>query len=238
MKTKDFSGFEKKIGYKFKDTGALKMALTHSSCNKEKNTKHQDNERLEFLGDAFLDAIIGEELFRRLPQGSEGKLTKTRALVVCEKSLADVALRYDLGDYMYMGHGEETAGGRHKNSILADAMEAVIGAIYLDGGYEETKNFVLRSFEEILKDAEGGRLFSDFKSEVQELMQKIDKHAALYYETEKEEGPAHDKTFFVHLSCDGKTLGRGKGKSKKEAEQNAAKSAINELKRRENIDVL
>lgn len=214
------------------------MALTHSSCNKEKNTKHQDNERLEFLGDAFLDAIIGEELFRRLPQGSEGKLTKTRALVVCEKSLADVALRYDLGDYMYMGHGEETAGGRHKNSILADAMEAVIGAIYLDGGYKETKNFVLRSFEEILKDAEGGRLFSDFKSEVQELMQKIDKHAALYYETEKEEGPAHDKTFFVHLSCDGKILGRGKGKSKKEAEQNAAKSALNELKRRENIDVL
>ena len=157
---------------------------------------------------------------------------------MCEKSLADVALRYDLGDYMYMGHGEETAGGRHKNSILADAMEAVIGAIYLDGGYEETKNFVLRSFEEILKDAEGGRLFSDFKSEVQELMQKIDKHAALYYETEKEEGPAHDKTFFVHLSCDGKILGRGKGKSKKEAEQNAAKSALNELKRRENIDVL
>ena len=168
-------------------------------------------------------------MFRRLPQGSEGKLTKTRALVVCEKSLADVALRYDLGDYMYMGHGEETAGGRHKNSILADAMEAVIGAIYLDGGYEETKNFVLRSFEEILKDAEGGRLFSDFKSEVQELMQKIDKHAALYYETEKEEGPAHDKTFFVHLSCDGKILGRGKGKSKKEAEDVYKRQVIAEL---------
>lgn len=238
MKTKDFSEFERKIGYRFKDVRILEMALTHSSYNKEKNTKHQDNERLEFLGDAFLDAIIGEELFRRLPQGSEGKLTKTRALVVCEKSLADVAASYDLGKYMYMGHGEETAGGRHKHSILADAMEAVIGAIYLDGGYEETKRFVLDSFDEILKDAEDGRLFSDFKSEVQELMQKIDKNAVLSYETDREEGPAHDKTFFVHLSYDGEILGRGQGKSKKEAEQNAARSAVNKLKRREFQDVL
>ena len=137
-----------------------------------------------------------------------------------------------------MGHGEETAGGRRKSSILADAMEAVIGAMYLDGGYENTKSFVLKSFDKILKDAECGRLFSDFKSEIQELMQKIDKHASIYYETDKEEGPAHDKTFFVHLSCDGNILGRGQGKSKKEAEQSAAKAAIAALKRRETVNVL
>lgn len=238
MNTIDFSEFEEKIDYKFKNRKVIERALTHSSYNKEKNTKHQDNERLEFLGDAFLDAIIGEELFRRFPSGSEGKLTKTRALVVCEKSLADVANSYDLGKYMYMGHGEETAGGRRKSSILADAMEAVIGAMYLDGGYENTKSFVLKSFDKILKDAECGRLFSDFKSEIQELMQKIDKHASIYYETDKEEGPAHDKTFFVHLSCDGNILGRGQGKSKKEAEQSAAKAAIAALKRRETVNVL
>jgi len=238
VNTIDFSEFEEKINYKFKNRYFIERALTHSSYNKEKKTKHQDNERLEFLGDAFLDAIIGEELFRRLPEGSEGKLTKTRALVVCEKSLADVANSYNLGNYMYMGHGEEATGGRHKNSILADGMEAVIGAIYLDSGYEETKHFVLRSFEKILKDAEDGRLFSDFKSEIQEFMQKIDKNAVVYYETDKEEGPAHDKTFFVHVSCYGKILGRGQGKSKKEAEQKAAKAAIASLKRRETIDVL
>ena len=227
MNTIDFSEFEEKIGYSFKDKEIIKRALTHSSYNKEKNTKHQDNERLEFLGDAFLDAIIGEELFRRIPDGLEGKLTKTRALVVCEKSLAG-----------YMGHGEESAGGRHKNSILADGMESLIGAMYLDGGYKKVKDFVLKSFEKILTDAERGKLFSDYKSELQELMQKRDKRAAIYYETEKEEGPAHDKTFFVHLSCDGQILGRGQGKSKKEAEQNAAKAAVAALKRRETTDVL
>lgn len=238
MSTIDFNGFEEKIGYAFKNKELLKRALTHSSCNKEKNTKHQDNERLEFLGDAFLDAIIGEELFKRLPDGLEGRLTKTRALVVCERSLADVAGGYCLGDYLYMGHGEETAGGRKKSSILADGMEAVIGAMYLDGGYDEVKSFVLRSFEKLLDDAEEGKLFSDFKSELQELMQKKDSRAELCYETEREEGPDHDKTFYVRLYCGGEVLGKGQGKSKKEAEQNAAKAAVEALNRRETTDVL
>ena len=109
---------EEKLGYHFRDDSLLEMALTHSSYNKEKNTRHQDNERLEFLGDALLDAIVGEELYRRLPQGTEGRLTKTRALVVCERSLAAVAAACDLGDYLYLGHGEELAGGRQKPSIL------------------------------------------------------------------------------------------------------------------------
>ncbi|MCI8348204.1 MAG: ribonuclease III [Firmicutes bacterium] len=237
MSTINFNDFEEQIGYKFKNKMYLERALTHSSYNKEKNTKHQDNERLEFLGDSFLDAIISEELFQEIPQGSEGKLTKTRALVVCEKSLARVANKYGLGRYMYMGHGEETTGGRCKSSIIADAVEAVIGALYLDGGYEITKRFVLKSFEDILQEAETGKLFSDFKSEVQEIMQKRDKNAIISYETDREEGPAHDKTFFVHISCNGNILGRGEGKSKKEAEQNAAKAAIAALERRETSDV-
>ena len=236
--TAGLSELEEKLCYHFRDDSLLEMALTHSSYNKEKNTRHQDNERLEFLGDALLDAIVGEELFRRLPQGTEGRLTKTRALVVCERSLAAVAAACDLGDYLYLGHGEELAGGRQKPSILADALEAVIGAMFLDAGYDAARAFVLRSFAQLLKKAEAGQLFSDYKSEVQELMQKLDKHAELIYSIEREEGPAHDKTFYVSLSCRQELLGRGSGKSKKEAEQNAARAAIETLKRRKEIDVL
>ena len=138
------NNFEQLIGYKFNNPNLLERALTHSSYNKEKNTKHQDNERLEFLGDAFFDAIVSAELFKMMKGVTEGKLTKTRALVVCENSLAKSARKLGLGQYIYIGHGEEVGGGRDKDSILADAMEAVIGAIYLDGGFEPTEKFVLR----------------------------------------------------------------------------------------------
>lgn len=229
MNTINFSELENKIGYTFKEKFFLERALTHSSYNKEKKTKHQDNERLEFLGDAFLDAIISAEIFGKLKGGTEGRLTKTRALIVCESSLVRVANNYDLGKYMYMGHGEETAGGRHKDSILADAMEAIIGALYLDAGYEATKEFVVNSFKEIIKEAVDGKLFSDYKSEVQEVLQKKDKHSVISYEIEREEGPAHNKTFFVNLICNGKIMGNGTGKSKKEAEQKAAKATLEKL---------
>lgn len=229
MNTINFSEFENKIGYKFKEQFYLERALTHSSYNKEKKTKHQDNERLEFLGDAFLDAIISAELFSELKGVTEGRLTKTRALIVCESSLVRVAGKYNLGDYIYLGHGEESAGGRHKDSILADAMEAVIGALYLDAGYEATRDFVVKSFKEIIKEAVEGKLFSDYKSEVQEVLQKKDKHTSISYEIEREEGPAHDKTFFVNLICNGNIMGSGKGKSKKEAEQKAAKATLEKL---------
>ena len=162
---------EKTIGYRCKNHEFLERALSHSSFIREKNTKHKDNERLEFLGDAFLDAIISVELFHRMPNESEGKLTKTRALIVCEKALADAARTIELGSYMNMGHGEETAGGRTKDSILADATEAVIGAIYLDGGYEEARNFVLRLFEDTITEAVEGKIFLDYKSEMQEVLQ-------------------------------------------------------------------
>jgi ribonuclease-3 len=228
--------FEQLIGYKFNNEIYLERALTHSSYNKEKNTKHQDNERLEFLGDAYFDAIVSAELFKMMKGVTEGKLTKTRALVVCESSLAKAARKLGLGKYIYIGHGEKVAGGRDKDSILADAMEAVIGAIFIDGGYEPTEKFVLKSFAETIKDAAEGKLFSDYKSEVQEFIQKNGRNLAITYNTVKEEGPAHDKTFFVNLTYDGKILGEGSGKSKKEAEQQAAKTALARLKRRE-IDV-
>ena len=224
---------EKTIGYRFKNHEFLERALTHSSFNREKNTKHKDNERLEFLGDAFLDAIISVELFHRMPNESEGKLTKTRALIVCEKALADAARTIELVSYMNMGHGEETAGGRTKDSILADATEAVIGAIYLDGGYEEARNFVLRLFEDTITEAVEGKIFLDYKSEMQEVLQSGGMPVNIIYVIDREEGPAHDKTFFVHMECNGKRFGSGSGKSKKEAEQNAARETLATLKRGE-----
>ncbi len=229
MKIKEF---EQKIGYQFQNRNYLETALTHSSFNREKNTKHQDNERLEFLGDAFFDAVISVELYERLKHVTEGKLTKTRALIVCESALAQVARGYELGSYLNLGHGEDTGGGRHKDSILADSMEAVIGAIYLDGGYQAMQSFVKKSFSRMIDQAIDGKLFSDYKSEVQEILQGKGKPVTIAYETDREEGPAHDKTFFVHLSCNGEIMGKGIGKSKKEAEQNAAKQTLEMLERR------
>lgn len=225
MNIKDF---EQRIGYTFKDPTYLERALTHSSYNKEMNTKHKDNERLEFLGDAFFDAIIGAALFCRMEQVTEGRLTKTRAQIVCERSLAEVGRRFGLGQYMYMGRGEESAGGREKDSILADAMEAIIGAVFLDSGYEAAEKFVIHAFDDTINKAVEGKLFSDYKSEVQERLQSQNGTVEILYVIDREEGPAHDKTFYIHLECNGRNLGSGVGKSKKEAEQNAARCAIEE----------
>ena len=227
MKTAEL---ENMIGYEFKDKTLLDRALTHSSYNREKNTKHVDNERLEFLGDAFLDAIVSVELFRRRPSWTEGKLTKTRAIVVCEKSLAEIARGIDLGAYLNMGYGEEQAGGRFKDSIIADSIEAIIGALYIDGGYDEANRFVLKFFHETIENAIEGKLFKDYKSEVQEILQKNGK-VEIAYVIDKEEGPDHDKTFYVHLECEGISYESGVGKSKKEAEQLAAKKSIELLKK-------
>ena len=221
------------IGYSFIHPEILERALTHSSYNREKNTKHMDNERLEFIGDGFLDAIVGFELFNRMKGVTEGRLTKTRALIVCEKALADVAREIGLGRFMYMGHGEEAGGGRGKDSILADCMEAVIGGIFLDGGYEAASRFVVRFLKETIDKAIDGKIFLDYKSEVQEILQSKGKTVNIVYITDREEGPAHNKTFFVHMECDGKVYGSGSGKSKKEAEQNAAKESVATLRRGE-----
>ena len=218
--------FEKVIGYQFRTPEYLDRALTHSSYNKDKKTHHVDNERLEFLGDAFFDAIVSVELFRRMGQVTEGRLTKTRAQIVCERSLAETARRLNVGKYINMGHGEDSAGGREKDSILADAMEAIIGAIFLDGGYDEAQKFVVAAFDDTIEKAVEGKLFSDYKSEIQEVLQAKGRIVNITYKIDREEGPAHNKTFYVHLECNGQTLGYGSGKSKKEAEQQAAKAAL------------
>ncbi len=219
--------FEKVIDYTFKNKALLDKALTHSSFCREHAVETRDNnERLEFLGDAFFDAIISVELYKRLEKVDEGKLTKTRALIVCEKSLATVAQKLRIGEYLNMGKGEEHSGGRHRESIMADAVEAVIGAIYLDGGYDEAARFVSREFESTVVDALAGKLFTDYKTQVQEALQKRGQKTSISYHLDREEGPDHDKTFYVHLVCNGKTLGNGSGKSKKEAEQNAARATL------------
>lgn len=223
---------EAKIGYQFRNKALLKESLTHGSYIKEGKGVETQNERLEFLGDAFLDAIVGAQLYLLMPKAPEGILSKTRAEVVCEHSLADVARTIDLGEYILLGHGEEMAGGRGKPSILADALEAVIGAVYLDGGYETAKRLVLNLFEGNIDLAISGKLVSDYKSKVQEILQAGGNPIQIVYKTDREEGPDHDKTFFVHMECDGKVLGSGDGKTKKEAEQKAAKESIEILERR------
>ena len=223
----DLHQFEGKIHYVFDELKLLDQALSHSSYTREsKNEGSKDNERLEFLGDAFFDAIIGEALYKMFPDAEEGNLSKMRASIVCEESLAGVAKRLDLADFLLLGYGEEKNGGRHRNSILADATEAIVGAIYLDGGYERAKDFVLYAFDKELKDASEGKfIIRDYKSALQEKLQAVG-ISDIKYILEKEDGPDHDKTFTVRLDVKGIAAGYGKGKSKKTAEQEAAKDAI------------
>lgn len=219
---------EKKIEYTFSDSSLLDTALTHSSYCTEQSFAIEHNERLEYLGDAFLDAIISEELFRIFPSKEEGFLSRTRATLVCEKSLAIQARRLGIGEYIKLGRGEEKSGGRNRDSLLADAMEAIIGAVFLDGGYECTKTLVLRLFDAAIADAREGRfIITDYKTALQEKLQAEGiRISDIIYADTGEEGPDHDKTFTVSLIVSGKTLAEGKGKSKKQAQQNAAESVL------------
>lgn len=219
--------FEQIIGYEFGDLSLLDQALSHSSYTRERRDEElRDNERLEFLGDAFFDAIIGEALYEMFPDAEEGRLSKMRASIVCEGSLAQAARRIELAQFLLLGYGEEKNGGRHRESILADATEAVVGAIYLDGGYENAKEFVIDTFAKELQDAKEGKFLNkDFKSALQEKLQAVGIHEIRYI-LEKEEGPDHDKTFTVKLEVKGQAAGHGTGKSKKSAEQAAAKQAL------------
>ena len=218
--------FEKTIGYTFNDPKILETALTHSSYTKEFGRSDvEDNERLEYLGDAFFDAIIGEALFRKMPDQQEGTLTKKRALIVCEGSLADVGRRIGVGARLRIGKGEEKTGGREKTSIIAGATEAGIGAVFLDGGYEEARSVVLGLFDDHIKSAAESVETGDYKSRLQELCQ-IHGPANIEYSLDREEGPSHDKTFYMTVFIDGQAAGTGSGKSKKEAGQNAAKDAL------------
>ena len=218
--------FQKIIQYDFRNVNLLKNALTHSSyINEGKSPQIGNNERLEFLGDAILDAVISDYLYSRLENVEEGELTKMRAVIVCERSLAVCGTRLSIGSYLRLGKGEENSGGRSRHSIVADATEAVIGAIYLDGGWETVRDFVIRIFSELIEDAVSGKLHMDYKTEIQERLQSRGE-ADISYVIEREEGPDHDKTFYANLVFQGSVIGSGSGRSKKEAEQQAAKQAL------------
>lgn len=225
---KDNTKLQQDLGYCFRQPELLETALTHSSYSKEHGMGIRSNERLEFLGDAFFDAIIGEELFRMFPDKEEGWLSRIRATIVCEKSLAQQAQKLDLGSFLLLGHGEEKSGGRRRKSILADATEAVIGAVYLDGGYDAARKVVLELFRSVIDDTKQGKfVVYDYKTHLQEVLQA---HGItdIRYRLMAEQGPDHDKTFSVGLYIDGNLSAEGKGKSKKQAEQTAAMKALKE----------
>ena len=218
---------EKRIGYTFKDFSLLKKAMMHSSYTNEKHLeKYECNERLEFLGDAVLELISSEFLFLDEPKVSEGQLTKTRASMVCEPALAFCARDIELGSYLLLGKGEEATGGRLRDSVTSDAMEALIGAIYLDGGFTNAKEFIHRF---ILTDLENKKLFFDSKTILQEIVQAKMK-GTITYKLVKEEGPDHNKSFYIEAEIGGKVYGTGKGRTKKAAEQEAAYKAILKIK--------
>ena len=215
------------IGYRFAQEGLLRQALTHSSFANEKHMKkHSDNERLEFLGDAVLEVVSSEFLFKNYPNLPEGDLTKFRASLVCEPTLAFCTKEIDLGKYLYLGKGENLTGGRNRKSILSDALEAVIGAIYLDGGFDEARKFIHKF---ILTDIEHKKLFHDSKTILQEVVQG-NYEESLSYVLLSEDGPDHDKSFTVEAKIGDRVIGHGTGHTKKAAEQEAAYQALLELK--------
>lgn len=220
--------FEEKIGYGFKNPQLLKEALTHSSYANENSVASY--ERLEFLGDAVLDLVISRALFDKKPRLSEGELTKMRAAIVCEQSLSDCAKRLEIGKYIYFNKGEELSGGRERISILADVTEAVIAAIYLDGGFAPAEEFVIKNLGATIEAAIAGKAFKDYKTELQELIQAQDNSEKIVYREVSESGPAHRRVFEYEVLCGDKVLGKGTGATKKEAEQNAAKVALSVLK--------
>ena len=223
----NISNFENRIGYRFRNKELLNTALTHSSyASEHKLNYEQNNERLEFIGDAYLDAVIGHRLFDMMKASHEGVLSRNRADVVREDSLADIARQIQLGDYLMLGKGEETNGGRNKDSILSDAMEALLGAVILDSSFDECERIILRLFEDKIEQAVSGKLNRDYKSKLQEALQEKYRSVKIKYILTSESGPDHDKTFNVHVEVDGKVLGSGTGKSKAKAEQAAAKEVL------------
>lgn len=216
--------FEKKIGYTFENPLLLETAFTHSSYVNEGKHERENNERLEFLGDSVLSVLVAEHLYRSFPKKTEGELTKLRASLVCDHSLAEFAKRISLGDQLVMGKGEANSGGRTRLSNLEDAFEALVGAIYLDGGLEQARRFVLSFLPKKIDLAQSERL-QDYKTQLQEIIQQ-NPEEKLRYVLVGESGPDHDKRFSVEVCLNSNVIGRGSGKSKKQAEQSAAKQAL------------
>jgi len=216
--------FESVIEQPFSNQTLLETALTHSSyANQHKNMDY--NEKLEFLGDAVLQLAITEYIYRQFPSKTEGELTKLRALIVCEASLHQVAVDWNLGRYIRMSKGEELTGGRNRAALLADGVEAVIAAVYLDQGMETAKNFVVSNFMEIIDMANKNEIVLDYKTSLQEILQE-NGEIEIKYELIKYEGPPHRRKFYSKVVIDNITMGKGEGYSKKESEQLAAKDAL------------
>lgn len=229
MNSKNLKDFQEKIQYLFKDKGLLETALTHSSfANEHHLEKHQNNERLEFLGDAVLELVSSDVLFRRYPEKLEGELSKTRASLVCEPALAYCARKMNLGEYLRLGKGEDMTGGRDRDSILSDALEAVIGSIFLDGDILPARKFIM---DFVLNDIENTRLFYDCKTILQENVQSWSKDV-LKYELVDVSGPEHNRTFVMQIQLGDRILGQGSGRTKQAAGQNAAYQSLLELKAR------
>jgi len=224
-----FIELEKLMAYKFENMDLLTRAMTHSSyANENKKEKLKNNERLEFLGDSVLSIIISEYLFSHYLTLEEGQLTKIRAKIVCEASLAEASRTLKLGEFMLFGRGEALTGGRERTSILSDAFEALIAAIFLDGGMDPARRFVLDQLKPIIMDAVQGRLFVDYKTKLQEVIQ-IQKGNRIKYSLVREEGPDHSKIFFTEVKLNEGVIGVGSGNSKKESEQEAAKEGLKRL---------
>lgn len=218
---------EKSIGYSFKNKDLLKNALTHTSYAFEKHI--QSNEKLEFLGDSILEFISSKYLYNTYPNLKEGEMTKVRATIVCEDSLYEVAKLHNFSDFLYLGKSETSCHDDARPAIMADAVEAVIAAIYFDGGLEEAEKFIIKNLKEAAEVASKNVGKKDYKTVLQEELQK-NGEVKIEYNIIKEEGPDHDKRFTAEVKCDGKFLAIGEGKTKKAAEMEAAKKVLEQLK--------
>lgn len=223
--------FENQIEYSFKNKDLLVHALSHKSYTNERGlAKDASNERLEFLGDAILEFVVSEYLYNAMPDESEGTMTRLRAAVVCEQSLADVANSMNYGDYMLLGKGEESTGGRGRASLVSDMFEAVVAAMYLDSDIETVKAWILKRFKRSIGQASEGKAIKDYKTMLQEAVQKGDK-GRVSYRVLDENGPDHAKMFLIEVLVDDIALASGKGTSKKDAEQNAACIALENMRK-------
>ena len=222
------NALEERLEYQFHDLTLLDTALTHTSYVKGDGRASAHNERLEFLGDAVLELCTSEYLFTRFPDSDEGAMTRLRAQAVCESALYEVAKDYGFGRLLLLGRGEDHSGGREKPSILSDAVEAVIGALYIDGGMEVAKRFIMRFVHKSVEDAMAGRLIKDHKTMLQEYVQKHHM-GQIAYELIGSSGPDHNKTFSMRVLVAGETAGTGEGRTKQEAGQQAARAALVEF---------
>jgi len=223
------NALEEVIGYKFNDPGKLLLALTHSSYANEKRSENlKSNERLEFLGDSVLNIITSDHIYKNHPELPEGEMTKTRAAIVCEASLMLCASKIGLGEFLLLGKGEENTGGRTRTSILSDAFEALIGAIYLDGGIQAADAFIKSTMKDIYSNISSKTVFHDYKTQLQEVIQKQSDDKISYMILD-EKGPDHDKVFTAQVLVGEHPCGTGTGRTKKEAEQNAAKDALGKM---------